>query len=72
MVPAVPDGVSIRPMGDGLDRRCLFPAIKSIPTENAELLPLLVEADPRGAAVEVRLRACEAGQRVGVDYVGKP
>ena len=39
-------GVPARPMGDGPDCHCLFPAIKSIPTENIELyFPLLIEAN---------------------------
>ncbi|KKY18665.1 putative hydantoin utilization protein a [Diplodia seriata] len=37
-------GVPARPAGDGPDCHCLFPAIKSIPTETIELyFPLLVE-----------------------------
>lgn len=39
-------GVPARPMGDGPDCHCLFPAIKSIPTENIELyFPLILEAN---------------------------
>ncbi|CAI6337841.1 unnamed protein product [Periconia digitata] len=39
-------GVPARPIGDGPDCHCLFPAIKSIPTENIELyFPLLLEAN---------------------------
>ena len=39
-------GVPARPIGDGPDCHCLFPAIKSIPTENIELyFPLIVEAN---------------------------
>lgn len=39
-------GVPARPIGDGPDCHCLFPAIKSIPTENIELyFPLIIEAN---------------------------
>ncbi|KAF2110972.1 Hydantoinase/oxoprolinase-domain-containing protein [Lophiotrema nucula] len=39
-------GVPARPIGDGPDCHCLFPAIKSIPTENIELyFPLILEAN---------------------------
>ncbi|KAK8153194.1 Hydantoinase/oxoprolinase-domain-containing protein [Phyllosticta citrichinensis] len=39
-------GVPARPLGDGPDCHCLFPAIKSIPTENIELyFPIIVEAN---------------------------
>jgi len=39
-------GVPARPAGDGPDCHCLFPAIKSVPTENIELyFPLIVEAN---------------------------
>lgn len=39
-------GVPARPIGDGPDCHCLFPAIKSIPTENIELyFPLRLEAN---------------------------
>ncbi|KAI1874585.1 hypothetical protein JX265_004793 [Neoarthrinium moseri] len=39
-------GVPARPIGDGPDMHCLFPAIKSVPTESVELgFPLLVEAN---------------------------
>jgi 5-oxoprolinase (ATP-hydrolysing) len=39
-------GVPARPLGDGPDCHCLFPAIKSIPTENIELyFPLIIEAN---------------------------
>jgi 5-oxoprolinase (ATP-hydrolysing) len=39
-------GVPARPAGDGPDCHCLFPAIKSIPTESIELnFPLLIEAN---------------------------
>ncbi|KAL1385273.1 Hydantoinase/oxoprolinase-domain-containing protein [Phyllosticta capitalensis] len=39
-------GVPARPIGDGPDCHCLFPAIKSIPTENIELyFPVIVEAN---------------------------
>ncbi|RMJ22747.1 Hydantoinase/oxoprolinase region [Aspergillus sp. HF37] len=39
-------GVPARQAGDGLDCHCLFPAIKSIPTESVELnYPLRVEAN---------------------------
>ncbi|KAF4535029.1 Hydantoinase/oxoprolinase [Lasiodiplodia theobromae] len=39
-------GVPARPVGDGPDCHCLFPAIKSIPTETIELyFPLLIEAN---------------------------
>lgn len=35
-----------RPIGDGPDMHCLFPAIKSVPAESVELgFPLLVEAN---------------------------
>ncbi|KAK9785618.1 putative Hydantoin utilization protein A [Seiridium cardinale] len=39
-------GVPARPIGDGPDMHCLFPAIKSVPTESVELgFPLLIEAN---------------------------
>ncbi|ENI10484.1 hypothetical protein COCC4DRAFT_156204 [Bipolaris maydis ATCC 48331] len=39
-------GVPARPIGDGPDCHCLFPAIKSIPTENIELyFPVIIEAN---------------------------
>ncbi|RAR14033.1 hydantoinase oxoprolinase protein [Stemphylium lycopersici] len=39
-------GVPARPMGDGPDCHCLFPAIKSIPSENIELYyPVIIEAN---------------------------
>ncbi|KAI9043633.1 putative hydantoin utilization protein A [Aspergillus affinis] len=39
-------GVPARNVGDGLDCHCLFPAIKSIPTESIELnYPLRIEAN---------------------------
>ena len=39
-------GVPARPMGDGPDCHSLFPAIKSIPTENIELyFPVIIEAN---------------------------
>ncbi|KAL6707020.1 hypothetical protein ACN47E_004970 [Coniothyrium glycines] len=39
-------GVPARPMGDGPDCHCLFPAIKSIPAENIELyFPVIIEAN---------------------------
>lgn len=39
-------GVPARPKGDGPDCHCLFPAIKSIPTENIELyFPVIIEAN---------------------------
>ncbi|EOD44447.1 putative hydantoinase oxoprolinase protein [Neofusicoccum parvum UCRNP2] len=39
-------GVPARPVGDGPDCHCLFPAIKSIPTESIELyFPLRLEAN---------------------------
>ncbi|KAK2733748.1 hypothetical protein FQN55_003155 [Onygenales sp. PD_40] len=39
-------GVPARPIGDGPDCHCLFPAIKSIPTESIELnYPLRIEAN---------------------------
>jgi 5-oxoprolinase (ATP-hydrolysing) len=39
-------GVPARPIGDGPDCHCLFPAIKSIPTENIELyFPVILEAN---------------------------
>ncbi|KAH7120882.1 Hydantoinase/oxoprolinase-domain-containing protein [Dendryphion nanum] len=39
-------GVPARPIGDGPDCHCLFPAIKSVPTENIELyFPLIIEAN---------------------------
>jgi 5-oxoprolinase (ATP-hydrolysing) len=39
-------GVPARPIGDGPDCHCLFPSIKSIPTENIELyFPLILEAN---------------------------
>ncbi|KAE8381930.1 Hydantoinase/oxoprolinase-domain-containing protein [Aspergillus bertholletiae] len=39
-------GVPARNIGDGLDCHCLFPAIKSIPTESIELnFPLRIEAN---------------------------
>lgn len=39
-------GVPARPAGDGPDCHCLFPAIKSVPTENIELnFPLRIEAN---------------------------
>ncbi|KAF3012402.1 hypothetical protein E8E14_010068 [Neopestalotiopsis sp. 37M] len=39
-------GVPARPVGDGPDMHCLFPAIKSVPTESIELaFPLLIEAN---------------------------
>ncbi|KAJ1327652.1 5-oxoprolinase (ATP-hydrolyzing) [Microdochium nivale] len=39
-------GVPARPIGDGPDMHCLFPAIKSVPTEHTEFnFPLLVEAN---------------------------
>ncbi|RFU23874.1 hypothetical protein B7463_g12464, partial [Scytalidium lignicola] len=39
-------GIPARPAGDGLDCHCLFPAIKSIPTESIELnFPLRIEAN---------------------------
>ncbi|KAH8675959.1 hydantoin utilization protein-like protein A [Xylariales sp. PMI_506] len=39
-------GVPARPIGDGPDMHCLFPAIKSVPTESAEFgYPLLLEAN---------------------------
>jgi 5-oxoprolinase (ATP-hydrolysing) len=38
--------VPARPIGDGPDMHCLFPAIKSVPAESVELgFPLLVEAN---------------------------
>ncbi|CAN9159045.1 unnamed protein product [Alternaria alternata] len=39
-------GVPARPIGDGPDCHCLFPAIKSIPAENIELyFPVIIEAN---------------------------
>jgi 5-oxoprolinase (ATP-hydrolysing) len=39
-------GVPARPAGDGPDCHCLFPAIKSVPTESIELnFPLRIEAN---------------------------
>lgn len=39
-------GVPARPSGDGPDCHCLFPCIKSVPTENIELyFPLIIEAN---------------------------
>ncbi|KAI0609705.1 hydantoinase oxoprolinase protein [Pyrenophora tritici-repentis] len=39
-------GVPARPIGDGPDCHCLFPAIKAIPTENIELYyPVIIEAN---------------------------
>lgn len=39
-------GVPARPIGDGPDMHCLFPAIKSVPAENTEFTyPLLLEAN---------------------------
>ncbi|KAH9902046.1 hydantoin utilization protein-like protein A [Xylariomycetidae sp. FL2044] len=39
-------GVPARPVGDGPDMHCLFPAIKSVPAEMGELaFPLLIEAN---------------------------
>lgn len=39
-------GVPARPKGDGPDCHCLFPAIKSVPTESIELnFPLRIEAN---------------------------
>lgn len=39
-------GIPARPIGDGPDCHCLFPAIKSIPAENIELyFPVIIEAN---------------------------
>lgn len=39
-------GIPARPIGDGPDCHCLFPAIRSIPAENIELyFPLIIEAN---------------------------
>lgn len=39
-------GVPAHPIGDGPEIHCLFPAIKSVPTESVELaFPLLIEAN---------------------------
>ncbi|KAI1336905.1 hydantoin utilization protein-like protein A [Xylariaceae sp. FL0016] len=39
-------GVPARPIGDGPDMHCLFPSIKSVPSEMGELaFPLIVEAN---------------------------
>ena len=39
-------GVPARPIGDGFDVHCLFPAIKSIPAETIELyFPIIIEAN---------------------------
>ncbi|KAL6161819.1 hypothetical protein ACJBU6_00918 [Exserohilum turcicum] len=39
-------GVPARPIGDGPDCHCLFPAIKSIPSESIELyFPVIIEAN---------------------------
>ena len=39
-------GVPARPAGDGPDMHCLFPSIKSVPTETIErAFPLLIEAN---------------------------
>ncbi len=39
-------GVPARPVGDGFDCHCLFPSIKSVPTETVEVgFPLIIEAN---------------------------